>query len=84
METTTKTKRGRKAVVIHWPDGQFTTKDVADSTKLSKVSIQLKITSAIGRQELVVVGKQKTSQIGRPYVVYTRTVSPSNALTSNA
>lgn len=65
-------KRGRKPLLIVWPEGEFTATQVATANvTVSKVSVHSKINDALTRGELVLVRRVK-SGLGRPQAVYSR------------
>lgn len=68
-------KRGRKPLLITWPEGEFTASQVSMvNNTVSKVSVHSKINEAVTRGELVFVRRFK-SGLGRPQSVYSRTLS---------
>jgi len=64
----------RKKVHIVWPDGQFTVKDIMKSIpegqKISNVTVQLRINSALQDGTLITVNGQSASTRGRPAKIY--------------
>lgn len=71
-ETITK-KQGRPSQPLTWPTGEFTAKDVSTLSKLTKVTVQLRINKALKNQEIEVSGK-KMNSVGRPSIVYVKKV----------
>ena len=64
-------RRGRKPVMVTWPESEFTAKEVSAKlgTDLSRVSVHSKINAAVKRGELVLV-KVSKAKMGRPHSIY--------------
>jgi hypothetical protein len=80
MNTNTVSKRAR-GVVINWPTGNFSVKDIAATgINLSKVSIQLKINKAI-LEGVLEEADRVSSGRGRKSVIYRKTTNATQPVT---
>jgi len=64
-------KRGRKPIIVNWPNGEFTAKDFLqlNENKMSRASAHSKINQAVDYGKVTLVRKVNPD-IGRPINVY--------------
>lgn len=70
-EVATKTKMGRKAATIQWPEGAFTAKRLMDATGYSRVTVYNGIKAALASNIIRFSGTESSGK-GAPNKVYMR------------
>lgn len=64
--------KGRPAIAVTWPDGQFKLSDLSKTTNVNKVTLQTKAKKAVAAGVLKVVGSDRLKTVGRPQVVFSK------------
>ena len=65
-------QRGRKPSVINFPDGNFTTKQLATVNHVSMVTAQKRINMSVTNKQIHIIGKDKNPGKGRKFTIYNR------------